>query len=912
MRGATKERRGNLRALYKNNEIARSFRCAPLLAMTISKRKIENLSNPKNVLTILFQFYTSPGIEDNFYQPNLLDNPQVVWALIALIVIFLIAGLIFILRAIFQFQDKSQKAFNRVVLQISVPKERKSEGQGGKVEDGDRLERVKEEIGITETFFATIAGLKAQRGIFNWFQGRTDHFSFELVTENGLIYFYIDIPIKMKGFITQQVHAQYPYAHIEEMTDYNIFSEKSAVTGAYLVPTKRHIFPLKTYKNMESDPLESVLNVLAKAQEGSNNSVAIQFVIRSSHRRWRRKGVEVVREVRKGKKFEKVAMQSALTRGIGKSIDTITEILTAKKQDQLNKTSQEYKLSPLEEEMLKGIEEKLAKGGMDVTIRLLSISDSEETSKLNLDNIINSFSQYNYYRYGNSFKAIVPKNQNKIVKDFIYRSYNKSRHQILTTEEMASLWHLPLHSTEAPNIKWLSGRKSPPPANIPKEGLHLGYVQYRGTKTEVFMREPDRRRHLYIIGKSGTGKSVTLANLIIQDIQNDKGVCVVDPHGDLVNDVLGHIPKHRADDVIIFNPSDMDRPMGLNMLEAKNEDQKDFAVQEMIGIFYKLFPPEMIGPMFEHNMRNVMLTLMADINDPGTVIDIPRMFTDDDHVKRYLKKLKDPVVRAFWEKEMAKTSDFHKSEMLGYLISKVGRFVSNEMMRNIMGQQKSGFDFREVMDNKKILLVNLSKGTTGEVNAKLLGLIMVAKLQMAAMGRADMEESKRHDFFLYIDEFQNFITDSISTILSEARKYRLDLILAHQYMGQLTDDKGKSDVRDAVLGNAGTLMVGRIGPDDAEILAKEFSPTFGSYDLLNPPEYSFYTKLLIDNLASKPFNMQAYPPKEGNHELAEAIKQLSRLKYGRDRKIVETEILDRTKLGVAAKGGATEMIEASL
>ncbi|PIZ94850.1 MAG: hypothetical protein COX81_02335 [Candidatus Magasanikbacteria bacterium CG_4_10_14_0_2_um_filter_37_12] len=862
---------------------------------------------------LLFQFYTSPDVAENLYQTSVLDDLQVVWALIALVVIFLNTSIVLIMRAVFQFQDKSKKAFNRVVLQIAVPKERKSEGQGGKVEDGDRLERIKEEIGITETFFATIAGLKAQRGLLNWFRGRTDNFSFEMVTENGLIYFYIDIPIKMKGFITQQVHAQYPYANIEEMTDYNIFSEKSAIMGAYLVPTKKHIFPLKTYKNMESDPLESILNVLAKSQEGSNSNMAIQFVVRSSHKRWRSKGVTIVREVRKGKKFEKVAMQSAITRGIATSLETISELLTAKKQDALNKnTPQEYKLSPLEEEMIKAIEEKLTKGGMDVTIRLLSISDSEEVARLNLDNIINSFSQYNHYRYGNSFKAIVPKNQNKLIQDFIYRSYNKNRFQILTTEEMASLWHLPLHSTEAPSIKWLSGRKSPPPSDLPKEGLHLGYVQYRGTKTEVFMKEPDRRRHLYIIGKSGTGKSVTLANLIIQDIQNGKGVCVVDPHGDLVNDVLGHIPKNRADDVIIFNPSDMDRPVGLNMLEARTEDQKDFAVQEMIGIFYKLFPPEMIGPMFEHNMRNVMLTLMADIKDPGTVIDIPRMFTDDDHVKIYLKKLKDPVVRAFWEKEMAKTSDFHKSEMLGYLISKVGRFVSNEMMRNIMGQQKSGFDFREVMDNKKILLVNLAKGTTGEVNARLLGLIVVAKLQMAAMGRADMEESKRHDFFLYIDEFQNFITDSISTILSEARKYRLDLTLAHQYMGQLTDEKGKSDVRDAVLGNVGTMMVGRIGPDDAEILAKEFSPTFGSYDLLNPPEYSFYTKLLIDNLASKPFNMQTYPPVRGNHELGEAIRQLSRLKFGRDRRIVEAEILDRTKLGVAAKSSNAEMIEASL
>jgi hypothetical protein len=549
---------------------------------------------------------------------------------------------------------------------------------------------------------------------------------------------------------------------------------------------------------------------------------------------------------------------------------------------------------------------------MSVTVRILSVSDDEEMARLHLDELVSSFGQYNLYRYGNSFAANVPRKQSRLIRNFIYRSFDEKRSLLLTTEEMASLWHLPLHSTEAPNIKWLSGRKAPPPADIPKEGLHLGYVDYRGIRTEVHMKEADRRRHLYIIGKSGSGKSVLISNLAIQDIRNGHGVGIVDPHGDLIETILEHIPKERADDVVIFDPSDLDRPIGLNMLEARSEDQKDFAVQEMISIFYKLFPPEMIGPMFEHNMRNVMLTLMADLNDPGTIIDIPRMFTDDEYVKQYLVKLKDPVVRSFWEKEMAKTSDFHKSEMLGYLISKVGRFVENEMMRNIMGQQKSGFNFRDMMDNKKILLVNLAKGKTGEVNAKLLGLITVAKLQMAAMGRADTPEEQRHDFFLYIDEFQNFITDSISTILSEARKYRLDLTIAHQYMGQLVDDKGRADIRDAVLGNVGTLCVGRIGPDDAELLAKEFAPTFGSYDLLNPPPFSYYTKLLIDGKASKPFNMGSYPPVEGNKQLAEAIKQLSRLKYGRDRSIVEMEILDRTQLGAAEGSADTSAIEATL
>ncbi|MBI2485164.1 type IV secretory system conjugative DNA transfer family protein [Candidatus Uhrbacteria bacterium] len=371
---------------------------------------------------------------------------------------------------------------------------------------------------------------------------------------------------------------------------------------------------------------------------------------------------------------------------------------------------------------------------------------------------------------------------------------------------------------------------------------------------------------------------------------------MIDPHGDLAEQVLGNIPKERVDDVVVFDPSDLDRPVGLNMLEAESESQVDFAVQEMIAIFYKLFPPEMIGPMFEHNMRNVMLTLMSDLGNPGTVAEIPRMFSDEAYQKQWVAKVKDPVVRAFWEKEMAKTSDFHKSEMLGYLISKVGRFVENTMIRNIIGQSHSGFSIREIMDQSKILIVNLSKGKTGEVNASLLGLIIVAKLQMAALARADMPEEQRKDFYLYIDEFQNFITDSIATILSEARKYRLDLIMAHQYMGQLVKDN-KTEVRDAVLGNVGTMFVSRIGVEDAEVLEKEFAPLFSGYDLINAEKFTWYSKMIIDNDAQKPFTLHTVLPPKGNPELAAAIKELSRLKYGRERVLVEEEILERSALG---------------
>ncbi len=334
-----------------------------------------------------------------------------------------------------------------------------------------------------------------------------------------------------------------------------------------------------------------------------------------------------------------------------------------------------------------------------------------------------------------------------------------------------------------------------------------------------------------------------------------------------------------------------------------SEEQKDFVVQEMISIFYKLVTdPAMLGPMFEHNMRNAMLTLMADEEHPGTITDIPRIFTDTEFQKYKISKVKDPVVRLFWEKEMAKTSDFHKSEMLGYLISKVGRFVENTMMRNIVGQPKSGFNFRKVMDEGKVLLVNLSKGRTGEINAKLLGLILVSKIQMAALSRADIPESERKDFYLYVDEFQNFITDAFSYIIPAARKYKLNLIIAHQYLGQLetqagAQGAGSKDLRDAVFGNVGTMVVFRTGAEDAEVLGKEFAPTFNQFDLVNIERYNAYVKLMVNGTASKPFNMATLPPpKDAKKELAEAIRKLSMLKHGRPRAEDEEELMEASQV----------------
>lgn len=848
---------------------------------------------------------TAPGITSLTIDPYLRYIEIGVWVvgMILLVICFF-----YVIRFILRQRTSTRNAtFHSTTLLITLPKyKRESES-----ERSETKEAIIETIATAEAFFASIGGLKAERGLKAWFYERSDEFAFELVMNGKEIKFYVTVPNKYRVHLEQQLSSSYPDANIEEVEDFNLFQPTSVILGSYLKLKRESAFPIKTFRKLDRDPLNALTNTLAKIPDGE--AAAFQFIVRSSKGKWRDRGIGIASRMQQG-----MSMNDAISGRKSKkfSVGELTGFGTKNSEPE-----KDYRLSPQEEEVVKGLQEKASKSGMDVCIRLVVSGKTSTSAAAHLQNMLSAFSQYNIYEYGNSFVKGLPRLRERFLANFVHRAFDETHltsrfkkqlirrfiHRVfdekytivLNAEEMASLWHLPTQWTETPNIKWLGARRGPAPSNVPhgpNEGdIELGYNTYRGVKTPVWMKKEDRSRHMYLIGKSGSGKSQTIAKYAVQDIQAGHGVAVVDPHGDLIELILGHIPKERIDDVIVFNPSDMERPMGLNMLEAKDPSMKDFAVQEMISIFYKLFPPEMIGPMFEHHMRNAMLTLMSDPDQPGSLIEIPRMFSDADFQKKWRAKVTDPVVMSYWVNEIDKTSDFHKSETLGYLISKVGRFVENEMMRNIIGQQRSSFDFREVMDKKKILLVNLSKGKTGDVNAELLGLIIVSKLQMAALGRADMPEKDRHDFYLYIDEFQNFITDSIATILSEARKYRLNLIIAHQYIGQLVKNN-KTEIKDAVFGNVGTMFTARIGPEDVEILEKVYAPEFSGYDLINSDKFTWYVKMVVDMNQLKPFTMNINVVGKGNKELGDAIKELSRLKFGRDKKIVESEILERTQL----------------
>ncbi len=809
----------------------------------------------------------------------------VVGSCLVIFAVFLIA------RKFFSSPRFLPEKFKKKVFRLSIPYQ--------SLDSESNQKELKQILAGIENFYANLGGLRADRGPKTWLFGRYDNWSFEIVLDaEGLITFFVVVPEYLKDYFQQQILSQYPFCQIEEIPDYNIFGVRGFAAAGFLKLLKNQMFPIMTYRQMDSDPLTALITTLSKLPKGQR--AAIQFVMRSARKEWRRRGVKIASEMQQGKSFKEASGQSGFLSFLGGPGEWFSG--QSRRENQPEKEL--HRLSPMEEEMVKSIEQKASRAGLDVNIRLVVFAPLESQAKDSLRQLGGSFAQYSNYEYANGFKLVMKGSVKRIVKNFIHRFYNPKVGFVLNVEEVASLWHLPLSGTEVPKIRWLQARRLPPPVDMPEQGLILGENLYRDQKTLVRIKDNDRRRHLYLIGMTGTGKSWLMANLAIQDIKAGKGTAVVDPHGSLVEDIMAYIPEERLDDVVYFNPADLERPIGLNMLEAATPQEMDFAVQEMINIFYKLLPdPAMAGPMFEHYMRNALLALIADPDNPGTLVELPRIFTDEKFRQKKLEKVNDILVKDFWEREYpASQKGSTAADMLSYVISKIGRFVENEMMRNIIGQSRSGFNFRKIMDQGKILLINLSKGQVGETNSNLLGLIAVSKLQMAAMARAELPESQRRDFYLYIDEFQNFITDSVSIILAEARKYRLNLIVAHQYINQLTQNND-SRIRDAVFGNIGSLVSFRIGVDDSETIAKQFAPKVTEYDVMNIEKFNCYVRLLIDNAAGNAFNMRCFPlPKGGQTDRVAEVKRLVREKYGRPKLEVVNSIIERSQIKSFKKG----------
>ena len=533
--------------------------------------------------------------------------------------------------------------------------------------------------------------------------------------------------------------------------------------------------------------------------------------------------------------------------------------------------------------------------GTEITRPAGTITSTIEKSAVQNDYLSGGFSTQTVFSSAEKMLAI----EDLQFQEFNLHSYtvapkNVQRIRFLVDARQANCaFRLPIPSEDIPGVKLHYVKPSIPPFEITtNDGIIIGESYSENSVVSVKISNQDRRKHIYIIGQTGTGKSNLLLNMIISDIYAGKGVCVIDPHGDLIDQIVVRIPKHRVDDVILFDPGDTERPIGLNILETKSKFEKDFVVQEIISIIKKLFPPEYMGPIWEHSIRNAILSLLELQNDNynPTLIDLIRIFVDANFQSAVAKRVQDPIVKLYW-KEQELISDSQKSDILTYLISKFGRFVENTTMRNIVGQSYSKIDFGDIIDNQKIILYNLSKGKLGEINSSLLGLVLMYKLEMAFMRRAELPETRRKDFYLYIDEFHTLTTDSLLHLLCEGRKYRLNMVISHQHIKQVN-----SDVSESIFGNVGTLICFRVSSQDAKLLANEFSPTIKPEELTYLPDYTAVVKMLTNGTKTRPFTMKTtINDSPIDTSVAFKIKELSQLKYGLPKHVVEREIKDRLK-----------------
>jgi hypothetical protein len=817
---------------------------------------------------------------------------EIFWQiLIAITGVLLLWGLIVIGIRYRRAKIMAAKSWDLVFLKINIPKKESKEDR--EIENEQFSSRdFKEMISVMSHFYDALSSIGASK--WGRYFGGEDFISLEYAVIEGRINFYIACPSELVSLIEKQLTGFYPDVFLEEVPEYSIFSKGYKQAGAYLKLNKEFAFPIKTYQNLQSDPLNTLTNVLSKLSP--DEGAAIQIMIQNAPGGWQHKCKDLATSLDEGG-------------GSGFSFNPLKWIfdffklfISSGDDDNSGGDDSPKRKSSIEQEAIKLIEEKSSKVGFEVVCRIITSAKTESVANGHLSNIKSAFAQYSGAEI-NSFGFSEYHNLRTLISNFVLRRFTKPIYEIfkpntiiLNSEELASIFHLPnIKFNRSPNINWQNYKNAPAPHNIPTEGLLLGHNHYRGETKEIRMKTEDRFRHFYVIGQTGTGKSSILQTMIRQDFRNGNGLCVIDPHGSLIDDILPFVPRERADDVIIFNPGDTERPLGLNLLEASTPEEMDLVALDAMNIMIKLFGNEIFGPRIQDYFRNGCLTLMEQ-PEGGALTDIVRLFTDDEFQKLKVENVKNPIVRSFWENQMAKTGAREKAEMIPYFAAKFGQFVTNTMMRNIIGQTKSAFDFSQVMQEGKILLMNLSKGATGDINSKLLGLIIVSKIQMAALRRQKVDKEDRRDFFLYIDEFQNYITDSIESILSEARKYRLGLVIAHQYIKQLEGDKdGSTKIRDAVFGNVGTMMCYKIGAQDAEYMAKEMAPVFSDQDLINVDKFKAVMKLSIDTQPSRPFSIVPKNPylETGDKEAAEAFTQLARLKYGRDKDFVEREILRR-------------------
>ncbi len=757
-------------------------------------------------------------------------------------------------------------------------------------DEADKAKGFKDFIGAMEQFYAGMNSIAEGKN-----NSAENYFTLEVALSEASdeVVVYAGIPNKHLSLFEKQVLAFYHNAKIREVTDdYNIFNEHGGSAGAYATFTERGVMPIKTYDNIDHDPMNTILNVFSKLKTKGEGAV-IQLVVAPAGDKFMNEFHAILDDVKDGTsvkhasdnlyKFKHAFMNA------GKEL-----IFGVKKDPGENKEKSMKGRRAVDEGAVEKIGNKIKSTILKANIRVIASAETPDRAHSILKEIESSFNQFSEAASNSIvFEELKGGELKKLFHDFSYRAFSAEKVLPMNLKELASVFHFPVGIGSQPQLKEAKAGIAPAPLEMGGEGIVLGVNSYRGKDTDIHLAREDRMRHFYVIGQTGTGKTNIMLNMITQDIRNGDGCCYIDPHGTDIQTILSRIPKERIDDVIYFDPAYTPRPMGLNMLEydPKYPEQKTFVVNEMMGIFNKLFDMKVGGgAMFEQYFRNSAFLVMEDPESGSTLLEITRVLADKEFRDMKLARCKNPIIKQFWISAEQTTGDQSLANFVPYISSKFDNFISNDIMRPVVLQQNSVFNFRKIMDEKKILLVNLSKGRLGDINANLIGLVLVGKIQMSALSRVDMFGKPMNDFYLYIDEFQNVTTDSIASILSEARKYRLSLNIAHQYITQLEEN-----IKNAVFGNVGSMAVFRVGNEDATFLEPKFKPQFTAHDITKLDNYNAYMSMLVRGQPTKPFNITTLAPERGNPEIVDSLKELSYAKYGRDREEVEGEIMARYK-----------------
>lgn len=728
-----------------------------------------------------------------------------------------------------------------------------------------------------EQMFAALHGILRPKK--KWGGGEPqEHISFEIAAIDKRIHFYVFTPRSLQSFVEGQIYAQYPTVQIQELSqDYASRTlEQPVIHSTELVLTDNETIPIKTFPSFEVDPLAAITATLAKLDE-PGEEMWIQILARPIHDDWHKKGSKTV---------EKIKSSS------GGGFGNLAQILGAPmKVPEYNDKPAEKQLSERDKSRVSAIETKSTKLGYQVKVRIVYAGSSDITARLRMQAMVGTFKQFNTTNLNGFTSKRSSYDREKLIE---YRNRNfRDSGYILNIEELASLYHLPHTSVETPNIVWATSKTAEPPSNLPAQGRHadtdlslFGVTNFRGSNEIFGALRSDRGRHIYVLGQTGTGKSGLLELLALSDVFYNQGYAIIDPHGDFAVNNMQFIPENRIKDVVYFNPADTAFPIGFNPLEVYDPTQKGMISSELVGVMKRMF--DSWGPRLEYILRYTLLALLDYPN--STMLDITRMLTDKHFRKDVIDHIQDIVVKNFWVTEFASWNEKYATEAVAPVLNKVGAFTANPMVRNIIGQPKGSFNIRRIMDEGKIFIMNLSRGLIGEDNAAILGAMMVTKIQLAAMSRADIPDIKdRRPFYLYVDEFQNFATDSFAVILSEARKYGLNLTVANQYISQMSDV-----VRGAVFGNVGTMVSFRVSPDDAPFLEKYYAPQFTAQDIIQLANRSFVTTMTIAGEKAPAFSGKTLQIPEVNVSHTQAIIEHTRHTYAKPVSEVE-ELVAKTQ-----------------